>query len=91
INDTDILSAVAYHTTGRPNMTILEKIIYLADYIEPMRDFPGVDDIRQEAEKSLDKALLHSFNSTIRHVLNKGQLLHLNTIKGRNYLISQYK
>jgi predicted HD superfamily hydrolase involved in NAD metabolism len=91
ISDKDILSAVAYHTTGKEDMTLMEKIIYIADYIEPGRNFPGVNDIRNDALINLDKTLLDCFNNTIKHVINKGQLLHVNTIKGRNYLISQYK
>lgn len=91
IYDSDILSSIAYHTTGKKNMNLMEKIIYVADYIEPMRDFPGVDKIRNDAMENLDRALLDSFNNTIKHVIDKKQLLHLNTIKGRNYLISKYK
>ena len=48
----------AYHTSGRPGMTLLEKIIYLADYIEPGRHFPGVDEVREMAKGTLDKALI---------------------------------
>ncbi|MBP2033009.1 putative HD superfamily hydrolase involved in NAD metabolism [Clostridium algifaecis] len=91
VYDDDILSAITYHTTGKENMSLMEKIIYVADYIEPNRDFPGVDRIRKEALENLDTALLDSFNSTIKHVIDKKELLHLNTIRGRNYLISQYK
>jgi predicted HD superfamily hydrolase involved in NAD metabolism len=91
IYDEDILSAVAYHTTGKENMTLMQKIVYVSDYIEPMRDFPGVDKIRKDAFLNLDRALLDSFDNTIKHVIDKRQLLHVNTIKGRNYLISQYK
>lgn len=91
ICDEEILSSIAYHTTGKENMSLMEKIIYVADYIEPMRDFPGVDKIRKDAMENLDRALLDSFNNTIKHVIDKKQMLHLNTIKGRNYLISQYK
>lgn len=89
IEDDDILNAVCYHTTGRENMSILEKIIYIADYIEPLRNFPGVDELRELAYKDLDEALLKSFNNTIKFVIDKGQLLHLDTIKGRNYIVSQ--
>lgn len=91
IYDNNILSAIRYHTTGKENMSLMEKIIYVADYIEPMRDFPGVDRIRKEAVEDLDAALLDSFNSTIRHVIDKKELLHVNTIKGRNYLIEKCK
>ncbi|NMM64553.1 HD domain-containing protein [Clostridium sp. P21] len=91
IEDKDILNAVAYHTTGRKNMTKLEKIIYIADYVEPLRDFPGVDLLRKAAYKDLDNALLMSFNNTIKFILERGQLIHLDTIEGRNFVISQLK
>lgn len=89
INDEDILNAVIYHTTGRKSMSLLEKIIYLADYIEPLRNFPEVDTIRNMAYIDLDKALIMAFDSTIRFVLERGQLLHLATIESRNFLILQ--
>ncbi len=52
ITDRDILDAIAYHTTGRIGMTVLEKVVYLADYIEPGRSFPGVDEVRELATKA---------------------------------------
>ncbi|CAM3113631.1 bis(5'-nucleosyl)-tetraphosphatase (symmetrical) YqeK [Filibacter tadaridae] len=57
IEDTDILNAIRYHTTGRANMTFLEKLIYVADMIEPGRNFPGVEELRRTTEKSLDSAM----------------------------------
>ena len=87
IEDEDILNAVTYHTTGRKGMSILEKIIYLADYIEPMRNFPMVEKLRELSYKSLDDALLLSFNNTINYVISRGQLLHYDTIAARNYLL----
>ncbi|APM38265.1 bis(5'-nucleosyl)-tetraphosphatase (symmetrical) YqeK [Clostridium kluyveri] len=87
IFDEDILSAIACHTTGKKNMNLLEKIIYIADYIEPARNFPGVEELREKAFVDLDGAILDAFNNTIKVVINRGQLLHLNTIEGRNYLV----
>lgn len=87
IEDDEILEAVRYHTTGKENMTVLEKIIYLADYIEPNRSFPEVDRLREVAFRDLDEALIMAFNNTIKFVIEKDQMLHLNTIKARNYLI----
>lgn len=87
IEDEDILNAVTYHTTGRKGMSMLEKIIYLADYIEPMRNFPMVEKLRELSYKSLDDALLLSFNNTINYVISRGQLLHYDTIAARNYLL----
>lgn len=88
VYDKDILNAIAYHTTGRKNMSLLEKIIYLADYIEPFRSFPGVEDVRKLAYNGdLDKAMLLSFDNTIKYIVERGQLLHKDTIEARNYIL----
>ncbi|MFL0195786.1 bis(5'-nucleosyl)-tetraphosphatase (symmetrical) YqeK [Clostridium sp. WILCCON 0269] len=87
ICDEDILNAVSFHTTGKKNMNLLEKIIYIADYIEPSRNFPGVEELRNKSFIDLDDAVLDAFNNTIKVVISREQLLHLNTIEGRNYLI----
>ena len=81
--------AIGCHTTGRENMTLLDKIIFIADYIEPGRKFYGVDEVRELAYKDLDKAVLLSLENTIRHILNKGVLIHPNTINARNYIIKE--
>ena len=65
ITDEDILSAIRFHTSGRPNMTLLEKVIYVADYIEPGRRFPGVEEVRTLAEEDLDLALIQALKNTI--------------------------
>lgn len=87
IYDEEVLNAVACHTTGKKDMNLLEKIVYIADYIEPLRNFPGVEILREEAFTNLDTALLDAFNNTIKIVIDRGQLLHVNTISGRNYLV----
>lgn len=89
IEDQDILNAVWYHTTGRKNMSILEKIIYIADYVEPLREFPGVDEMRQGVYQDLNNTLIFAFDSTIKYVIDKGQMLHPDSIEGRNHLISE--
>lgn len=91
VEDQDILNAIEYHTTGRKDMSLLEKIIYLADYIEPSRDFPGVDKLRELVNKDLNQGLLLSFNSTIELIISRGDLIHLNTIDARNYIICNEK
>ncbi|OMP67615.1 bis(5'-nucleosyl)-tetraphosphatase (symmetrical) YqeK [Domibacillus epiphyticus] len=73
ITDEVILSAIRWHTTGRPNMTTLEKIVYLADYIEPGRRFPGVDEVRQIAAQSLNKAVLAAVKNSIMFLMSKQQ------------------
>lgn len=87
IMDRDVLNAIAFHTTGRANMSILEKVIYISDYIEPMRNFNGVEELRTLAYSYLDEALLSSFNNTIKYVIEKGDLIHKDTIEARNFIL----
>ncbi|OPJ55563.1 bis(5'-nucleosyl)-tetraphosphatase (symmetrical) YqeK [Alkalithermobacter paradoxus] len=88
VDDESILSAITYHTTGKENMSKLEKIIYVADFIEPNRDYPGVDKLRNTAyNEDLDKALLMSFDNTIKYVISIQKILHPITVKARNYLL----
>ncbi|WMJ82334.1 bis(5'-nucleosyl)-tetraphosphatase (symmetrical) YqeK [Clostridium sp. MB40-C1] len=89
IEDEDILNSITYHTTGRRKMSMLEKIIFIADYIEPLRDFPGVDVVRKMAYKDIDKSLIMAFDKTIKYVVEKGQLLHSDTVEARNYMICE--
>lgn len=87
IHDKDILNAIRYHTTGREKMSLLEKIIYVADVIEPSRDYDGVEEIRDMAYEDIDKSLIYSLNRTIKLLVDKGNLIHLDTIKARNHLV----
>lgn len=87
IKDEEIINAIKFHTTGRKNMSLLEKIIYLADYIEPNRSFAGIDEIRELAMKDLDRAVLMALNNSINYIISKEQLLHPDTIFARNYLL----
>ena len=90
IEDEDIINAVKYHTTGKENMTLLEKIIYMADLIEEDRDFPSVNLLRELTYSgNLDEALLISFNNTIKFVIENKQLIHPRTVEARNYLMQQ--
>ena len=69
IEDQDILNAVLYHTTGRPAMSLLEKIIYIADYIEPRRDqAPDLDIIRKLSFHNLDQALIKILKDSLIHL-----------------------
>jgi predicted HD superfamily hydrolase involved in NAD metabolism len=91
VDDEAVLDAIRYHTTGRKQMTLLDKIVCLADYIEPGRDFPGVQEIRELAEQSVDKALLAAFDGTILFLLEKGKKVYPLTIEARNGLIDELK
>lgn len=87
IDDEEILEAIRWHTTGRENMTKLEKIIYIADMIEPSRDFKGVEAIRNATAEDLNKGVLMGITETLNFLLKKGSLIDLNTVKARNSLI----
>lgn len=79
IKDEDLCNAVRFHTTGRAGMSLLEKVLYLADAIEPNRSYPGVDQLRILAYKDLDAACLQAFQNTIRYVTENGLSLDKNT------------
>mgnify|MGYP000903793118 CR=1 FL=1 len=81
--DDEIYRAIWWHTTGHADMTLLEKIIYLADYIEPSRDFPGVDDLRRAVHADLDRGLLKALDDSIRDMQQWGNPVHHNTLEGR--------
>ncbi len=69
IEDTEILSAIECHTTGKPNMTLLDKIIYIADYIEPLRNKQShLLELRQTAFLDIDKALLMILEDTVEYL-----------------------
>jgi predicted HD superfamily hydrolase involved in NAD metabolism len=76
IHDQDIIHGIMYHTTGRPNMSNLEKIIYIADFIEPGRkDFPGLSKVRDLAYKDLDLALIKILMLTMNHIMDRGGMI----------------
>lgn len=89
ITDETILEAIRVHTVGKINMSLLDKIIFVADYIEPNRNFPGVDKIRKEAFINLDNAVLMGYDSTISFLLKKGAPIYPDTIVGRNYILAK--
>ena len=84
--DDEIYRAIWWHTTGHAGMTLLEKIIYLADYIEPSRDFPGVDKLRSVCYKDLDEGLLLGLEMTIKEMTDLGNPVHHATIEARDAL-----
>ena len=86
IKDAEILDAITYHTTGRPGMTLLEKIVYIADYIEPNRkEIPGLSDIRQIVFTDIDRAVCLSAGSTVRYLKNGGKAVDPMTINTYNF------
>ena len=85
IDDEDILNAITYHTTGRANMSDLEKIIFLADYIEPLRNFDGVERARELANKDLDAAMYFALNNTLKFLVERDNYIVVETVLARNY------
>ena len=91
IEDPDIINAVSYHTTGRPGMSLLEKIIYIADYMEPNRDFPGVDRLREAVWRDLDEGVLLGIDMTLEQLAQKGQPACADSLAARDWLIQTRK
>lgn len=88
ICDDDIENAVRYHTVGREGMSLLERIIYLADMLEPSRSFEGVEELRELCDKDFEAAFLMTLRRSIEWNLEKGCLIHEGTLKAWNDRIS---
>lgn len=82
----DVCDAIRWHTTGKADMTTLEKVIYLADYMEPTRDFEGVEALRALAEKDLDASVALGLAMTVREMAERSQPVHPNTLKALEWL-----
>lgn len=91
IEDEDILNAISFHTTGRAGMSMLEKIIFIADSIEEGRKYPNVDSIRKIALIDIDHTMLCILNNTISYLLNSGLKIHPNSVIARNYFLDKNK
>ncbi|MDO5716542.1 MAG: bis(5'-nucleosyl)-tetraphosphatase (symmetrical) YqeK [Tissierellia bacterium] len=87
VYEKEVLDAIRYHITGRWDMGLIEKIVYLADKLEPARDYPGVEAIRKMAEKDLDKALLMVLDDTIMYLINHHHFIAPDSIEARNFLL----
>ncbi|MGI5921456.1 MAG: bis(5'-nucleosyl)-tetraphosphatase (symmetrical) YqeK [Syntrophomonadaceae bacterium] len=87
IQDEQILKAVSCHTLGALDMNQLDKIIFLADMIEPGRDYPGVDRLRCLSMRNLDEGMLFGLESTIKYCIDNRRLLHPLTILVRNQFL----
>ena len=91
-SDEIILNTVRYHSTGRANMTLYEKLLYLADYIEPTRKFDDCKAVREffynntyDINKRLDDAICFSFKLTISELIENDEYIHTETINAYNY------
>ncbi|MDR3551810.1 MAG: bis(5'-nucleosyl)-tetraphosphatase (symmetrical) YqeK [Clostridia bacterium] len=84
IDDAEILDAVRYHTTARAGMSLLEKVIYLADFISADRNFEGVAQLRESVAQSLDRGFLAALDFSISELVAKGSTVHIDTVNARN-------
>jgi nicotinate-nucleotide adenylyltransferase len=84
IDDEEIINAVRYHTTGRKNMSLLEKIVFIADFISEERDYNGVDIMREKARRSLDEAIVEGLSFTIKDLIDAGRVVHTDTLDAYN-------
>ncbi len=91
ITDPEIYDAIYYHTVGKPDMSLITKIIYIADGIEPGRTYDGVERIREIVFEDIDRALVLQIDYTIHSVINRGGLIHTNTIDTRNFYLKKLR
>lgn len=87
----EVCQAIRWHTTGRADMTTLEKIIYLADYMEPNRDFPGVEKLRKAAETSLDAAMVIGLEMSVAQLRERGRSIDPNSQAALDFLKERTK
>jgi len=85
IVDKQIKHAIRYHTTGHPSMSKFEMILFIADYIEPERSFPGVDVVRNLAKESLESATQKTLQQTIQFISGKNREIYPDTFHAYNH------
>lgn len=83
----EVFQAILYHTTGRADMTLEQKILYLADYMEPNRDFPEVNEMRRLAYENLDQAVLMGVRLSIEEMMERNRIVHPNTLGAEKTLL----
>jgi len=91
IEDEEILDAIRWHTTGKEDMSILTKIIYISDMIEPSRNFDSIEDIRKFTLEDLDKGVYYGLTHSIEFLLIKNLLIDENSMRARNYFLFDSK
>jgi nicotinate-nucleotide adenylyltransferase len=82
----EVWQAICWHTTGKADMTLLEKILYIADYMEPTRDFPGVERLRELAYTDLNAAGALGAQMSVDEMTQRGSPIHPNTLAARDFL-----
>lgn len=87
ITDEDILNAVKYHTTGRAGMSVLEKVIFVADFTSEERDYSGIRTIRKKANKSLEEAMLYGLQFTLKDLSKRALIIHPDALACYNEIV----
>lgn len=91
VTDPVVLEAIANHTTGSPDMDQVSAITFIADLIEPNRDYPSVDEIRSLAWTDLEACLLVSMNRTLAYLIKSDRPIDMRTVASRNRLLQKLK
>lgn len=86
VNDKEIISAIRYHTTAKENMSVFEKVLYIADFTSADRDYDDVDVMRRLCDESLESAMKYALNYTIRELCDKNAAIHPDTFMAYNQL-----
>lgn len=89
IDDKDVLGAIRYHTTGRRDMTLLEQVVYTADFISADRNYPDVEKMRELADESLDEAMLYSLKYTINKLVGAELIVEPDTLECYNFILEK--
>lgn len=90
IDDAEILDAVRYHTTGRAGMTLMDKILFIADFISADRDYPGVQELRSSAGVSLEEAMISGLSYTLTDLAQARKPIHPDTVDAYNEATLDY-
>ena len=91
IRDRELLSAVRCHTSGRKNMTLLEKVLFVADYISADRDYPGVEELRAVARESLEEAIIEGVAFTVQELMSRREPVASASIDAYNDAVAVLK
>lgn len=88
VTDKEIINAIRFHTTGRKNMSLLEKVLYIADFISDDRDYNGVDRMREKAEASLEYAMREGLQFSIIELAENERAIHPDSLDAYNQIIT---
>ncbi len=91
IEDEEIINSIRYHTTGRENMSLMEQIVYLADFISADRIYDDVEIMREKTRQSKEAGMIYAMGYTITSNIKKGNTLHPETVNAYNWVIRQMK